>query len=67
MVNFSTVDAGGSAQMPEVDARREKAWSLVPSEYTEFRPNPIREIVDNISKCPRNKDKDLIPLSIGPC
>lgn len=65
MANFSTVDAGGDARTPEVDAPREKAWSVEPSELTVFKPNPIREIVDNMFKLPRNHEKTLIPLSVG--
>jgi hypothetical protein len=65
MANFSTVDAGGDARTPEVDAPQEKAWSVEPSELTVFKPNPIREIVDNMFKLPRNHNKTLIPLSVG--
>lgn len=66
MTNFSSVDAGGSANPAEAPSSRPKAWTTVaPSEFVNYRANPIREIVDNIQKQPRNLDKELLSLSIG--
>lgn len=65
MVNFSTINNGGSARVAQPEMAAPKMWDLDASELTHFQPNPIREIVDNIAKRPRNMDKSLISLSIG--
>lgn len=44
--------------------KQQRVWNVVPSEFSMLTMNPIRSIVDNI-KMPKNKDKKLIPLSLG--